>query len=172
LRANGRVIGIGASSTIDRSISKSLSLIGSVISMSTLSGIDLMLKSRAFHGVNMKELGDHNPKLLRRDLEELMKLFAAKVIRPEMIKEYPWTEIAKAHHELENRSTVGKIVIIPTRVESVSSPSESTTIKLEQSTIEQTEIKESKQEETSNTATNTGPTPKSDKHEPVTYGDL
>jgi len=114
LQANGRVIGIGVSTATDRSFPNVLSLVPQVISMQTLPGIELLLNSKGFYGVNMKRLGDMKPKLLELILTQLMKLFAEGVIVAEPPQEYPWTEIGKAHDFLESRKSTGKLVgIIP-----------------------------------------------------------
>jgi len=112
LRSNGRCIGLGASSTIDRSLSKTPSLMGGVFSMLTLSSIHLMLGSKAFIGVNIKSIADNKPAIVVRAVSELMKLFESGELTLESPTEYPWEKIDEAHHLLETRKTTGKIVMI------------------------------------------------------------
>jgi len=110
LRPNGRVIGFGAASTVDRSITKTFSLIGAVISMMTISSIDMMMGSKSFVGVNLKRLTDAKPKIFLQALTEVMALFEKGVITADEPTEIPWEDIGKAHKLLESRKTTGKLV--------------------------------------------------------------
>lgn len=56
LRTGGRVVALGASSMTDRGITKIFSLIPQIVSMISISSIDLMLGSKSFCGVNLKEV--------------------------------------------------------------------------------------------------------------------
>jgi len=114
LNANGRVIGLGAASTVDRSFGKTLSLISGVFSMMSLSSIDLMLNCKSFVGVNVKQLADHKPSIFIKTLTEVMTLFEQGVIKVEDPMELPWEEIGKAHQLLESRKTTGKLVMLVT----------------------------------------------------------
>jgi len=113
LAANGRVIGIGASSTVDRSVGNFFSLVPGVLSMMTLSSIDLMMGSKGFYGVNMKRVADNQPQLVAHSLREIMKLFetGALNIKDVDIQEMDWSKIGEAHTLLETRRTVGKLVL-------------------------------------------------------------
>jgi len=111
LRANGRVVAIGASSTADRSLLKAFSLVSDVISMTTLNGIQLLLGSKSFCGVNVKQLADFKRSLLAKEGKEIEKLYNSGVLVPEIHTELPWTEIGKGHQMLENRQSTGKIVM-------------------------------------------------------------
>jgi len=112
LRANGRVVGIGASSLSDRTIGNLFSIVSSVISMNTFSVINLMLQSKGFYGVNMKVIADTRRPLLKKELDDLMELFKKGILKPDIIQELPWTQIAKGHDLLENRKSTGKIIMI------------------------------------------------------------
>jgi len=114
LRANGRLIGLGAASTVDRSIGKTISLIGDVVSMLTISSIDLMIGSKAFIGVNLKQLADHKTKIFLKALIGVMELFEKGAVKVEEPMEIPWEEIGNAHKLLESRKTTGKLVMLVT----------------------------------------------------------
>lgn len=70
-----------------------------------------MLTSRAFVGVNLKEIADKKPLALEKDIEELTKLFQNGTLKTELLTEFPWTEITRAHHLLEGRQSTGKLVL-------------------------------------------------------------
>jgi len=112
LRANGRIVGIGASAMSDQTLGNLLNIVGGVLSMKTFSVIDLMLKSKGFYGVNMKVIADNKRNLIKKEFEDIMKLFNEKAFVPDAITEVPWEDIAKAHSMLETRKSTGKIVMV------------------------------------------------------------
>jgi len=111
LRPGGRVVGIGVASLQDRSISKTIGLIGGVISMMTINAIDMLLHSITFCGVNLKRLGDHRPDLLAHCLEKIQQLFIEGKLRTKVYKVYEWKEIIQAHKDIESRITTGKLIL-------------------------------------------------------------
>jgi len=111
-RPCGRVVGVGASAMTDRSFSKMFSLIPQVLSMISLSSIDMMLNSKSFCGVNMKIVADKKPKVLEYCWNEVIENFTSGKLSFEPATELPWTEIGKALDQLEHRQTTGKIVLL------------------------------------------------------------
>ena len=73
--------------------------------------ISLMIKSQGVIGINMLEIADHKKMVLKRCLEEVVKLTEAGKLKPEVGGEFPITEIGKAHAFLEGRKSTGKIVV-------------------------------------------------------------
>lgn len=112
LRSHGRVVAFGAAAFAERNLLKLPALLPQVISMLTLSMIDLMLQSKGFYGVNMLRVAKEDPDLLRDELQEIMKQFAAKKLRTVVSRQMSWRQIAEAHEALENRSSTGKIVLM------------------------------------------------------------
>lgn len=112
LRAHGRVVGYGAAALSERNLFALPKIIPQVLSMLTLSMIDLMLSSKSFCGVNMLRVAQENPELIQHELKQIMDLFAAKKVKTVISKELPWSQIAEAHSLLEGRHSTGKIVLI------------------------------------------------------------
>ena len=112
LRPTGRIVAYGIAALSNRGGINSLGLIRQVVSMLTLSAIDLLSFSKAFHGVNMKALGDARPELLKKCLDDVLKQFEKKKLKTVIHEELPWAEIGKAHSMLENRQSTGKIVCL------------------------------------------------------------
>jgi NADPH:quinone reductase-like Zn-dependent oxidoreductase len=112
LRAGGRVIGLGASSFIDRSFFNIPSLLPGLFSMLTLSAVDMMLGCKSFVGANLKELADKNRPLFKHELKNIMKMVENGQLTPVPTTTMPWTDIGKAHSMLENRKTTGKLVML------------------------------------------------------------
>jgi len=111
LRPGGRVIGIGVAALNDRSISKAVGLLGGVISMITMSAIDMLLHSVSFCGVNLKRLGDQRPELLAECLLKVRDLFSEGKLKTKIHKVYDWKDITQAHKDIESRGTSGKLIL-------------------------------------------------------------
>ncbi len=112
LRPHGRVVAYGAAAFSERNLLKLPSLLPQVVSMLTLSMIDLMMQSKGFYGVNMLSVAKGNPDLLQYELQEVMKQFAAKKLKTVVSRQMSWQQIGEAHEALENRSSTGKIVLM------------------------------------------------------------
>lgn len=112
LRPHGRVVGYGAAALSDRSVFSLPTLIPQVLSMVTLSMIDLMLYSKGFYGVNMLRTAKENPELIQIELEKVMVDFGAKKLKTVISRQMSWHQISEAHQLLEGRATTGKIVLM------------------------------------------------------------
>ena len=75
------------------------------------SPIGLLIKSQGIIGINMLEIADHKKMVLKRCLEEVVKLTESGKINPEVGGEYPIDKISEAHAFLEGRKSTGKIVV-------------------------------------------------------------
>lgn len=112
LRPHGRVVAFGAAAFADRNPLKLPLLLPQLVSMLTLSMIDLMLMSKGFYGVNMLRVAKDNPDLLQHELQQVMRLFAEKKLKTVVSRQMSWHQIGAAHEMLENRSSTGKIVLM------------------------------------------------------------
>ena len=73
--------------------------------------IGLMMKSKGIIGVNMLKVADYKPHIISRCMAELLKLYNAGKIKPYVGGDFSSDELAKAHHLLESRQSIGKIVV-------------------------------------------------------------
>ena len=73
--------------------------------------ISLLSKSQGIIGINMLEIADHKKMVLKRCLEEVVKLTEAGKLKPEVGGEFPVSKIGEAHAFLEGRNSTGKIVV-------------------------------------------------------------
>ena len=71
----------------------------------------LMMPSKSIIGINMLQIADHQPQVIERCLSEVMKLYSAGVFVPTIAKVFLATAIDEAHHYLENRNSIGKVVV-------------------------------------------------------------
>jgi NADPH2:quinone reductase len=67
--------------------------------------------SKSVLGVNMLKIGDYKPEIVGHCMRELVKLAANGVINPWVGGEFQSSEIAQAHTLLEQRKTMGKLVV-------------------------------------------------------------
>ncbi len=112
LRAHGRVVAYGAAAFSERNIFNLPTLVPQILSMLTLSMIDLMLNSRGFYGVNMLRVAKENPELMKDELAAIMADFSAKKLKTVISRQMSWKQIGDAHQLLESRSSTGKIVLM------------------------------------------------------------
>lgn len=70
-----------------------------------------MIQSKSFCGVNLKAISDQKPLVTKEAVTQVLKLFEEGKLKFEKITEMNWEEIAKAHADLENRKTTGKLVL-------------------------------------------------------------
>lgn len=112
LRPHGRVVAYGAATFSERNLFKLPALIPQVVSMLTLSMIDLMLHSKGFYGVNMLRIAKENPDLMAHELQQIMKDFSAQKLKTVISRQLSWRQIGEAHNLLESRATTGKIVLM------------------------------------------------------------
>lgn len=73
---------------------------------------EFMMTSRAMIGVNMLRIADNRPEVLKRCLENVVKLTEQGVLDPVVGKVFPVSELAAAHEYLESRKSVGKITVV------------------------------------------------------------
>ncbi len=55
----------------------------------------------------------HRPDLVKTATEELMSLWAEGAVRPVVGATFPLAEAADAHRLIEERRSVGKVVLVP-----------------------------------------------------------
>jgi len=107
LRPGGRLVSCGVASISKRGI---LGALGLLFSTPKIDPLQMLRRSRGFYGLNLARLmGD--PALVREVLGELIRLAEAKEIHPEPGRVLQLEEVATAHHLLERRRNVGKIVL-------------------------------------------------------------
>jgi NADPH:quinone reductase-like Zn-dependent oxidoreductase len=109
LNAGGRIVCYGASSM--SSSKTKFSEIVSGLSFGFYHPGLLAMASKSILGVNMLKIADQHPEVLERCLKEVSALAASGVFKPVLGKVFPVSEIAAAHEYLENRGSVGKVVV-------------------------------------------------------------
>ncbi|MCK8432684.1 zinc-binding dehydrogenase [Streptomyces sp. D2-8] len=79
----------------------------------TIQAYDLLVGAKSVIGFQMARIARGKPELYEQWREELWRLFAAGELRPAVHGEFALEDAAKAHGEIEGRSNLGKVVLIP-----------------------------------------------------------
>ncbi|MFD8151398.1 zinc-binding alcohol dehydrogenase family protein [Streptomyces sp. NPDC059720] len=74
---------------------------------------DLLVGAKSVIGFQMARVARGRPELYERWREELWRLFAAGEVRPVVHGRFALEDAAKAHGEIEGRSNLGKVVLVP-----------------------------------------------------------
>jgi NADPH2:quinone reductase len=88
-----------------------LSTLNFVRKMGIMFPIELMMRSKSIIGVNMLKIGDYKPALLHKALIEVTDLVIKEKVKPHVGGVFNVNEIDKAHELLENRNSIGKIIV-------------------------------------------------------------
>ncbi|MDT0388002.1 quinone oxidoreductase family protein [Streptomyces dubilierae] len=79
----------------------------------TVRAYDLLAGAKSVIGFQTARVARGRPEVHERWREELWRLFAAGELRPAVHGEFALADAAKAHGEIEARSNLGKVVLIP-----------------------------------------------------------
>ncbi|UTW63636.1 zinc-binding dehydrogenase [bacterium SCSIO 12741] len=73
--------------------------------------IALLMKSQSWLGVNMLRVADYKPELIQKGMLEVLQMYKEGIAKPHVGGVFKASEIASAHHLLESRNSMGKIVV-------------------------------------------------------------
>jgi NADPH:quinone reductase-like Zn-dependent oxidoreductase len=79
----------------------------------TVQAYDLLVGAKSVIGFQMARIARGKPELYEQWRQELWRLFAAGELKPVVHGEFALEDAAKAHGEIEARSNLGKVVLIP-----------------------------------------------------------
>lgn len=71
----------------------------------------LVMSTKSFIGINMLRVADDKPDVLKRCLENVVKLHEQGVLKPHTGAVYSSNQLAEAHEFLESRKSVGKVIV-------------------------------------------------------------
>jgi len=108
LNYGGRIVNFGVSA---RSSSKLLPTLKVFFQTGFYNPIKLMAKSQSILGLNMLKIGDYKPDYLSKILREVYDEYKKGKLKPHVGMVVPIEELNHAHEALENRKTMGKVVV-------------------------------------------------------------
>ena len=114
LAATGRLGMFGISSAATGKRRSVLALLKTIATMPWLqfTPLTLMYQNKGVFGVNLGHLWNEAARV-RRWQEALLALYREGSIRPVIAKTFPFDEAAAAHHYIQDRKNVGKVVLVP-----------------------------------------------------------
>ncbi len=71
----------------------------------------LMSQNLAVIGVSMGSLGSRGALLLRREMDEIFRLYGEGKIKPVIAKTFPLEQAAAAHQYIHDRKNIGKVIL-------------------------------------------------------------
>lgn len=108
LGSGGRIVLYGASDMTGANIFEK---IGTGIGFGIYHPAEFMLASKSMIGVNMLRIADNRPMVLKRCLEEVVKLVDQNILDPTIAKVFDVGQLAEAHDYLESRQSIGKVSV-------------------------------------------------------------
>jgi NADPH:quinone reductase-like Zn-dependent oxidoreductase len=108
----GKLMMYGASAMVSGDRRSLVAMIATVAKMPWFHPLQLLPDNKGIFGVSMGQLWDETA-LLRRELEEVLKGFAAKEFKAIVDLEVPFAEARRAHERLQSRENFGKVVLVP-----------------------------------------------------------
>lgn len=109
LSAGGRIVSMGASSLSGKK--GIFPLIKLVFGFGFFSPIRFLSKSQSLIGINMLKVADYHPQVIQYCLQLISEYYNQGVLKPHVEKVYSYTDLAKAHQDMEDRKSIGKFVI-------------------------------------------------------------
>ena len=110
LAAGGRIVCYGAADMNDAK--NVFSKLGKAIQFGIYHPAIFMLNAKSLIGVNMLKISDHKPEVLKRCLENVVRLVEEGVFKPATGKVFKAADIVEAHKYLEGRKSTGKVACI------------------------------------------------------------
>jgi synaptic vesicle membrane protein VAT-1 len=112
LRPCGRLVAYGFATLTSGQRRRPVHVLSRAAGIPLLTPLQLMNSNRTVSGVNIGHLWDRVD-LLREELQEVIKLWAAGTITPVVDSSYPFAAAAQAHRRILARQNTGKIVLTP-----------------------------------------------------------
>lgn len=110
LNSGGRMVCYGASTMTDAK-GNPFKMLGLAAGFGLWSPIQLMMRSQSIIGVNMLRIADNRKEYLERCLREVVQLTAAGELAPVVGASFDADDLAGAHDYMEQRKSIGKIVV-------------------------------------------------------------
>jgi NADPH2:quinone reductase len=79
----------------------------------TIEAYDLLVGAKSVIGFQMARIARNSPDLYEHWRQELWQYFASGLLRPVVHGEFPLEDAAEAHAVIEDRSNLGKVILIP-----------------------------------------------------------
>jgi NADPH:quinone reductase-like Zn-dependent oxidoreductase len=112
LRPCGRLVYFGASSAAPRKRFAPLSLLRTLAGLTFFTPLRLMRDNKAVMGFDLRRLWAE-PALLQRGITALLGWYDEALFRPEIDRTFKLDQAPAAHHYLQDRKNIGKVLLVP-----------------------------------------------------------
>jgi len=112
LRPTGRLIHVGLGSMVTGSEKSWWSRLRNLIMLPFYTPLKLMRDNKAVIGINLATLWE-DADLLRPCMEQIVAWYDEALFRPNIDKQFSFTQVAQAHTYVHERKNVGKVLLIP-----------------------------------------------------------
>ena len=109
LSRGGRIVTLGAAALSGKK--GYFSLIRLFLGFGFFSPVSYLSQSQALIGVNMLKIADHRPDIIERELKGVVNLYRQGIFKPHIGKIFPQHELPQAHAWMEDRKSIGKIIV-------------------------------------------------------------
>ena len=112
LRPTGRLINFGASTIATGKRRNFLSILSLLRNTPRFSPPQLMNDNKAVMGVNLGHLWEHAD-MLRPWMKQIIDWYDEAQFRPHIDRTFNFSEAAAAHHYIQDRKNIGKVILLP-----------------------------------------------------------
>lgn len=112
LAPTGRLVAYGASSVAPRKRRSWLAVLRLLANISFFSPMQLMRDNKAVMGLNLGHLWDQTA-LLRECMAQIVAWYDEALFRPAIDRTFPLANGPAAHHYLQERQNLGKVLLLP-----------------------------------------------------------
>ncbi len=112
LAPTGRLVHFGASSMASGKKRSLLSIIRAMLVQPRYTPLKLMNDNKAVIGVNLGHLWDQ-AEPMRGWMEQILSWYDELAFRPHIDRKFSFAEAAAAHHYIQDRKNIGKVLLIP-----------------------------------------------------------
>lgn len=111
LGQGGRMVSYGAASQMDKGKKNLIATLKVGLGFGIFSPIPLLMNSQSIITVNMLRVADHRKHIFKHVFDQVMDLASQGVLKPKVGKVFPVDQFADAHAYLEQRKSLGKVVV-------------------------------------------------------------
>lgn len=112
LMPSGRVIHYGISSAVSGKKRSLLAAARAMIMLPFYSPLRLMSENKGVAGINLAHLWNHID-ICQDWMKEIIRWYDEALFRPHVDKIFKFDQAAEAHHYLQDRKNIGKVLLIP-----------------------------------------------------------
>jgi NADPH:quinone reductase-like Zn-dependent oxidoreductase len=111
LRPAGQLVAFGFANAVQGKRRNLFKVVRQWFRIPRFNPLKLMDHNRGVAGVNLGRLWDQR-ELLNREMTAILEHYEAGVVRPHIDSTFPLEEAAKAHHYIQDRKNIGKVVLV------------------------------------------------------------